>query len=67
MAKEQWTYQQYDPVTRGFTPCEPEEEPAGEVIRLYEPQPDEDPVDVWGEVFAARDARSARCRIVSFQ
>lgn len=70
MEKTMWTYQQYDPVTGTAYPVPEDKETytlPGREVTLYEPAPVQDPVDVWADVFAARDARRARCRIVAFQ
>ena len=61
MAETQWSYQQYDPVTRT---CFPVTEDGEEVTVYGVPDGYEAPIEA---MFAARDARRARCRVVSFQ
>lgn len=65
MEKAKWTYQQYDRETGTFYPVpeSPEEAPA-EVTVFGVPDGYDRPIM---EMFRRRDARRARCRVVSFQ
>lgn len=68
MEKTKWTYQQYDPVTGTAYPVPEDKEtytlPGREVTVLGVPDGYEKPILA---MFAARDARRARCRVVAFQ
>lgn len=64
MEKNKWSYQQFDPVSRRFVPVPEEKEAYGKVTVFGVPDGYEAPILA---MFAERDARRARCRIVAFQ